>query len=1429
MKKLLFLLAFFCAFLYSQNAYAYDSVYLRGEFNSWGDTTTPFTTTDGTTYTVEELGSYLSGKQFKVYDSNWYGSGSTIALDTETAFSSNLGNSTFPSLTSASTYVVTWNHSSKKITISQKAVTATYTLVSTDAFSTLNGSELTETSTSGLFKLALGGITATANQAFTLSDGTNAIKATTSTSCTNALVAGSTSASNNFIVDAGTYTSLYMQKSGDTYNVLASTNPATPTVTATTSVSGTTVTITATSNIPAANVTSYSISRGGTVLNSSVTPAEDGSFTYTDNEPNNGTYSYTVTATYKECSTLLTGNATSSAVTATITEGTNAEATTASSYQLHAWQIFSSDHNKYFVSTPTSLAQYYYYLDVTADGTNNVTTSANNQVLVKNGDTYYKTTVEDAFSANTLIGLGSSNSKNIFIETGKTYYRLYFKTDGSYHYLLCSTVPTSGQAIAPTAIASSSTVSIACDVPSFLPANSYVKSWTIKEGTTTIASSEDAGAALAYDVTNASVGDHTYTVTLNYTDAAGVFTFTATGTASATVAAATNYVYKLFTWTDATNGNSAFYNADSQFPTFASTGIDHLYSVTLASPSVLTSTEAANGYLVNRYDEDGTSNQTYVRPQSSTTVAANAFLGLGTGDTGYNIALSSGIGKTFYKVYLYTNGTYFYSLASTIPASITSKAPTLSCNASGNVIVNCNVPDSLADYSSHIVGYNILRDGVKIGSLAASALTSGAGTYTDATAVVGTTYNYTVVCKYRDINALATNDNAYTVSSDTIFATVSAQASIKSEQASDWSINTIAGLMNLTNGATGTKSFPVSSTTRTADGIEYTVYTIDLSSSPIVMDGTDYFNLVGPSKTFNTGLVCFRDTWTPLNNTGDTHINYNNNYASKMANGSFTCYGISLCVDADGNPYMYFSSSSANALTTSTPSKYWIWGWTRDSGFDTASATQTNDCFQGCRAAFETTSTTGLYRIMFNRAETINDDITTSHRLLIKDKSGTYYRAANTDAVSSNVWNTISTSGNDFYIGTGKYFGMLLKVTTSGSTTTYQYMLLTYVPGDLTSTPSCKTNPAIGKVNLIGTKLTWANATQQIDGLTKITNRVRAIKHGDPSTTIYDSGEFDTKVKGSVDLYGIQQADSVIVTANYYKTGNILMDSESDTISLNSIKPAATVSGSSNDAFIYANGTFYARVLMGASINETIGTPYCFATLRNNSTDNSNTLASRQLYKFKTGSLNPSWNVNYSPTTDSNCQSFQTNVLDNFTNTVAGDVNGAITAYTFNSNAYYLVNNVIYFDNRSDSTWASGAPAISLENSRLKDATSGVAMPTDLTELYKQANYTYNDPVSGASVGTGSNTNVEWYVVNLQAYNPTYVLGTVTGIDGINADGVKVIGGNEMIMVYGATNVSVFDMTGRLITRVSNVNEIPVASGIYIVHADQATAKVIVK
>jgi hypothetical protein len=690
MKKLLFLLAFFCAFLYSPNAFA--DWYIAGPSN-WdaNNADWKFTSQGSNIYTLEKLGSDISGKQFKVTDGSWsdasYGKGSTegsvsVVLGTPLALSSSSDdnkNVVFPSsLTSSSYYTITWNDSEHtiKVTLSQ-----TYTLVSASdgAFYSKNGQELTETTTSGLFKLALGGIDATANQAFTLSDGTNAIKATNSTSCTNTLVAGSTSASNNFIVDAGTYTSLYMQKSGDTYNVLASTNPATPTVTAATSVSGTAITITATTNIPAANVTSYSISRDGTVLNSSVTPAEDGSFTYTDNEPNNGTYSYTVTATYKECSTLLTGNATSSAVTATITEGTNAEATTASSYQLHAWQVFSKDADKYFVSTPTSLAQYYYYLDVTADGTNNVTTSTNNQVLVNNGNTYYKTTVDDVFSANTQIGLGTANenSHNIHIETGKTYYRLYFKTDGSYHYLLCSTVPTSGQAIAPTAIASSSTVSIACDVPSFLPANSYVKSWTIKEGTTTIASSEDAGAALAYDVTNASVGDHTYTVTLNYTDAAGVFTFTATGTASATVAAATNYVYKLFTWTDATNGNSAFYNADSQFPTFASTGIDHLYSVTLASPSVLTSTEAANGYLVNRYDEDGTSNQTYVRPQSSTTVAANAFLGLGTGDTGYNIALSSGIGKTFYKVYLYTNGTYFYSLASTIPASITSKAPTL--------------------------------------------------------------------------------------------------------------------------------------------------------------------------------------------------------------------------------------------------------------------------------------------------------------------------------------------------------------------------------------------------------------------------------------------------------------------------------------------------------------------------------------------------------------------------------------------------------------------------------------------------------------------------------------------------------------------------------------------------------------------------------
>jgi hypothetical protein len=166
----------------------------------------------------------------------------------------------------------------------------------------------------------------------------------------------------------------------------------------------------------------------------------------------------------------------------------------------------------------------------------------------------------------------------------------------------------------------------------------------------------------------------------------------------------------------------------------------------------------------------------------------------------------------------------------------------------------------------------------------------------------------------------------------------------------------------------------------------------------------------------------------------------------------------------------------------------------------------------------------------------------------------------------------------------------------------------------------------------------------------------------------------------------------------------------------------------------------------------------------------------------------------------------------------------------YHANAYFLLNNEsnVYYSNRSDV--ASGAPALTLESARIKTETAQTTLPSDLTAIYAQANYTYSDPFTNVAIASGSKAST-WYTLTdvYKSGDITFNTSLPTGINGINADGVKVIGGNEMIMVYGATNVSVFDMTGRLITRVSNANEIPVASGIYIVHADQATAKVIVK
>lgn len=1483
MKKLLFLLAFFCAFLYSPNAFA--DWYLCGGFtdHSWttSDASYKFTSQGNNVFTLQVSGSAVSGAEFKINNGRWstnntmdnsdntFGSPSsndnsrTLTLSTdftlwndtyiyEQTNVQSAYNLKFPTLSSGN-YIVTFTNngaSTSTIKIAPVASVA-YTLVSTDAFSTLNGSTLTETSTSGLFKLALGGIDATANQAFTLSDGTNAIKATNSTSCTNTLVAGSTSASNNFIVDAGTYYSLYMQKSGDTYNVLASTNPASPTVTASASVSGTTVTITASTNIPTANITSYSISRGGTNI-ATITDFTSSGISYPVDQSINGTYTYIVTVNYKECGDILPGSVTSSSFDATVTEGA-----TASEYTLCTWDggAFGTTYNgQYFIATTTSGTYMYTFptsgVAVTAaQGYSTTSNTANVGFLTKKGSSYIQSYGGQADNINNANQYATNqwnsnyvngDTHNVYV-TDATYYRIYLQStsDANKYHVLASTVPTTGQTISPSASATGSTISISCSVPSFLPAtnSTYIKSWTIKEGETTIASSEDAGAALAYDVTNASVGSHTYTVTLNYSDFAGIYTYTASGEVTASVASTSPYT--LFTWT-----SGAFYKSDDQFPAFANTGTSNLYAVTFAAPRFMTSAQASSGYLIDK-------NSTHIRPQgNSNSVEADAFLGISTDETAYNIVLSSGIGKYFYKVYLYTDGSsYYYALASTIPTTIASKIPALTCNTSGNVLVGCNVPDSLKTHYGNITGYDIYRDGTLRGSLSSTDLTNGAGTYTDATADVGTTYAYTVVCKYRDINGLSAG--IYTVSSPELSATVSASASITAATTAtgSWYFSYVAGT---------TSNITTSSLVFTQVEGTTNKYTLTIPSGGVTLDGTAYFNIVNGSTTYNHGLICFRDTWTPLQNLGNTDATTANDKALKMADQSITVYGVTLYVDSKGYPYVYFSTEQNNATPSSTPSTYCLWTWGNN--------------FGNCRASFESVkssttegTTTSIYRIMFPNAQTVGSS---GSSFLIKkalqetrvgstydDNPGDYLKSDNTDAVTNNKWYDVgvgvassASSGysKDINVSEGEYFGMLLKtVTASDGTTTYQFKLLTYKPSNLVSTGAPLFDPDKGKVILLGTALTWDNASDEAESLDHINNTV-VLKDASGSE-VYNSGVFKSNASGTLTINGgydaIKNAKTAEVTADYYKladeTGGAIASVTSNQTTINLGLPTATVTGNT-DGHAYKNYTFSSNVLYGSSsevlplkTGTSIAPPVCFAILRHDNTLNNDSLVSRCPIKKQGATITTgAWRdwvksgKTYNVSTDANCIGIDANgITDSFTRPWTGTY-----SMYYHANAYFLLNNEsnVYYSNRSDV--ASGAPALTLESARIKTATTQTTLPSDLTAIYAQANYTYSDPFTNVAIASGSKAST-WYTLTdvYKSGDITFNTSLPTGINGINADGVKVIGGNEMIMVYGATNVSVFDMTGRLITRVSNANEIPVASGIYIVHADQATAKVIVK
>jgi ELWxxDGT repeat protein len=132
-----------------------------------------------------------------------------------------------------------------------------------------------------------------------------------------------------------------------------------------------------------------------------------------------------------------------------------------------------------------------------------------------------------------------------------------------------------------------------------------------------------------------------------------------------------------------------------------------------------------------------------------------------------------------------------------------------------------------------------------------------------------------------------------------------------------------------------------------------------------------------------------------------------------------------------------------------------------------------------------------------------------------------------------------------------------------------------------------------------------------------------------------------------------------------------------------------------------------------------------------------------------------------------------------------------------------------------DSWTVSSAPALNLESAgkaRIK------AVSTTADNLYDNAT-----DVEVASIAGGTeikNHQIVTFIANKL---------TPTGIEGITADAVTIIGGEGMITVNGAKNVTVLNAMGQIIKQTTGRSEIDVPSGLYIVRADATTMKVLVK
>jgi hypothetical protein len=545
MKKLVLLFAMLLT-LFSAGA-ASSGIYLRGDYNSWGTSSDwEFqTTSTSNVYTLEKQGSALNTTSgFKIAGSDWngdynYGNGSTVAVGGTTELSYFGNNMTLSgTINSGSTYLFTLTITTAKskatLKIEEEATAVTYSLTSTDAFSSKNASALSETSVSGLYSLDLGGIAATDGQKFTLSDGTNTIKASSATSCANSFVTGSTTATNDFQVGAGTYYKLFLKVNGtNDYSVCASTIPSTISFTPTATVSGGTVTLNANptqiTGVNPALISGYSIKRDGTSLPVVSYDSSTGAMTeYTNTGLSNGTYTYIITVTYKECvgGPDLTATGT---VSAEVTDGV----AVASSYLVHAWAHNNSSNTSTDASFAgsafytTSVTNLYVYAPSTAYQPSSSDYDFSGFLVHTSGwSTQWGLSSVGAMSTNTATVFGTSG-KDAQISLDKPIYKYYFY-NGSTVYGYVSTINNSNVTVVPTAelVAGTSSIKISAPVPTEL-ANftSYVKSYTVtrSDGTNTVTLDKanvtvSNGALTATDNTAVAGTTYTYSVVCKYID-----------------------------------------------------------------------------------------------------------------------------------------------------------------------------------------------------------------------------------------------------------------------------------------------------------------------------------------------------------------------------------------------------------------------------------------------------------------------------------------------------------------------------------------------------------------------------------------------------------------------------------------------------------------------------------------------------------------------------------------------------------------------------------------------------------------------------------------------------------------------------------------------------------------------------------------------